>query len=89
MVEDLEVELLLDIEGCNLTGSNRREILRRYQKAVQRHLENGGTRPLTLSEYLAAKREKARIKASQLAASSKTEGLIEASLPGAESLVPA
>jgi hypothetical protein len=47
-----EVELLLDIEACDLGGANRREILRRYQKAVQRHMERGGTAPLKLSEYL-------------------------------------
>ena len=55
-----EVELLLDIESCNLTGANRREILRRYQRAVQRHIENGGAYPLKLSEYLASKRLKAK-----------------------------
>ncbi|MCW5982904.1 MAG: hypothetical protein KIT09_32745 [Bryobacteraceae bacterium] len=55
-----EVELLLDIEECNLTGANRREILRRYQKAVQRHMENGGTEPLKLSEYLARRPRKGR-----------------------------
>ena len=48
-----EVELLLDIESCDLGGTNRREILRRYQKAVQRHMERGGAAPLKLSEYLA------------------------------------
>jgi len=47
-----EVELLLDIEGCNLRDSSRRETLRRYQKAVQRHMEKGARLPLKLSEYL-------------------------------------
>jgi hypothetical protein len=47
-----EIELLLDIEACNLRESNRREILRRYQKAVQRHLDRGATSLLKLSEYL-------------------------------------
>lgn len=49
-----EVELLLDIEHCNLRDSTKRETLRRYQKAVQRHMEKGGERPLKLSEYLDA-----------------------------------
>ena len=49
-----EVELLLDIEHCNLRDSTKREMLRRYQKAVQRHMEKGGERPLKLSEYLDA-----------------------------------
>ena len=47
-----EVELLLDIEACNLRESAKREILKRYQKAVQRHMEKGAPLPLKLSEYL-------------------------------------
>jgi len=47
-----EIELLLDIEECNLRDSNRREILRRYQKAVQRHVDRGASSLLKLSEYL-------------------------------------
>jgi hypothetical protein len=47
-----EIEILLDIESCDLGGGNRREILRRYQKAVQRRIERGATSPLKLSEFL-------------------------------------
>ena len=47
-----EVELLLDIEACNLRESAKRETLKRYQKAVQRHMEKGARLPLKLSEYL-------------------------------------
>ena len=47
-----EIEILLDIEGCDLRDSNRRETLRRYQKAANRFLEKGGTHLLRLSEYL-------------------------------------
>jgi hypothetical protein len=47
-----EIELLLDIESCNLRESSKREILRRYQRAVQRQMEKGGRVPLKLSEYL-------------------------------------
>jgi hypothetical protein len=47
-----EIELLLDIETCNLRESSKRETLRRYQRAVQRHMEKGGRAPLKLSEYL-------------------------------------
>lgn len=53
-----EVELLLDIEACNLRDSSRRETLRRYQRAVQRHMEKGARLPLKLSEYLAAVKAK-------------------------------
>ncbi len=55
-----EIELLLDIEACKLTGAGRREMLRRYQKAVQRHFERGGTMPLKLSEYLERLRARRR-----------------------------
>jgi len=53
-----EVELLLDIESCNLRESSKRETLRRYQKAVQRHMEKGARLPLKLSEYLDAVKNK-------------------------------
>jgi len=47
-----EVDLLLDIESCGLRDASRRETLRRYQRAVQRHMEKGARLPLKLSEYL-------------------------------------
>ena len=47
-----EVDILLDIEACNLREGGRREIRRRYQKAVQRAMEKGAPTPLKLSEYL-------------------------------------
>jgi hypothetical protein len=53
-----EIELLLDIESCNLRESSKRESLRRYQKAVQRHMEKGARLPLKLSEYLEAVKSK-------------------------------
>jgi len=53
-----EIELLLDIESCNLRESSKRETLRRYQKAVQRHMEKGARLPLKLSEYLEAVKSK-------------------------------
>src|SRR6516225_6827996 len=53
-----EIELLLDIEACNLRESAKRETLRRYQKAVQRHMDKGARLPLKLSEYLDAVKAK-------------------------------
>lgn len=50
-----EVEILLDIEGCSLRDANRREVLRRYQKAANRYFERGGRTLLKLSEYLEKK----------------------------------
>src|ERR1700721_1739702 len=49
-----EIELLLDIESCNLREASKRETLKRYQKAVQRHMEKGPRLPLKLSEYMEA-----------------------------------
>jgi len=53
-----EIQVLLDIEACNLRDSARRETLRRYQKAFQRHMEKGARVPLKLSEYLEAVKAK-------------------------------
>ena len=47
-----EIELLLDIETCNLRETAKRDVLKRYQKAVQRHMDKGARLPLKLSEYL-------------------------------------
>ncbi len=51
-----EVDLLLDIESCQIKESARERVLRRYQQAVQRQIERGGTVPMKLSEFLASKR---------------------------------
>jgi hypothetical protein len=56
-----EVSILLDIEGCDLRDSNKREMLRRYQKAVQRHMERGARLPLKLSEYLESQKAKRQL----------------------------
>lgn len=53
-----EIEILLDIEGCELREANKRETIRRYQKAVQRHMERGARLPLKLSEYLDSQKTK-------------------------------
>jgi hypothetical protein len=53
-----EIELLLDIESCSLREAHKRDTLRRYQKAVQRHMEKGARKPLKLSEYLAGVKAK-------------------------------
>lgn len=48
-----EIEILLDIETCQLRDGVKRETLRRYQKAVQRAMEKGvAPTPFPLSEYL-------------------------------------
>lgn len=47
-----EIELLLDIEACQLRDSAKRETLRRYQRAVQKQMEKGAPAPMKLSEFL-------------------------------------
>ncbi len=51
-----EIEILLDIEICNLREAVKRETLRRYHKAVQRAMEKGAPVPFKLSQYLAGKK---------------------------------
>ena len=53
-----EIELLLDIESCSMREASKRDMLRRYQKAVQRQMEKGARLPLKLSEYLEAVKNK-------------------------------
>jgi len=53
-----EIEILLDIENCNLKDGNKKETLRRYQKFVQRQMERGAPSPATLSHYLSGLRAK-------------------------------
>jgi hypothetical protein len=48
-----EMDLLLDIESCPLDRRRRLEILRQYQKAVERQLEAGPGPPMKLSAFLA------------------------------------
>lgn len=59
-----EIELLLDMETCNLRDGARKETMRRYQKAVQRAMEKGASMPLKLSEYLDMQKSKASVKSS-------------------------
>jgi hypothetical protein len=56
-----EIELLLDIETCDFGDTNKRETLKRYQKAVQRHMEKGARLPFKLSDYLEMLRTKRAI----------------------------
>src|SRR5271154_4274739 len=64
-----EIELLLDIESCNLREASKRETLRRYQKAVQRQMEKGARLPLKLSEYLEAVKSKRATQAAPVGSS--------------------
>jgi hypothetical protein len=48
-----EMEILLDLEQCQLERKRRNEILRQYQRAVTRQMETGPGPPMKLSEFLA------------------------------------
>jgi hypothetical protein len=51
-----EIEILLDIDACQIRDAVRRETLRRYHKAVQRAMERGAPKPFKLSQYLEGKK---------------------------------
>jgi hypothetical protein len=46
-----EVEILLDIQSQNLEGVEGAEILRHYEKAVEKQMEMGPGPPMTLSQF--------------------------------------
>ena len=51
-----EIELLIDIEKCQIDLKRRLATLRRYERAVTRQLESGPGPPMKLSEFLQRKR---------------------------------
>ena len=50
--EPWEIDLLLDFETCELPSRRRLDILRQYQRAVERQLESGPGPPMKLSHFL-------------------------------------
>jgi hypothetical protein len=50
--EPWEVDILLDIESCQLERGRREETLQHYQRAVEQQLETGTGPPMKLSEFL-------------------------------------
>jgi hypothetical protein len=53
-----EVDILVDLESCALESRRRLEILRQYQRAVERQLEIGPGPPMKLSEFLVLRAQK-------------------------------
>ena len=51
-----EIEILIDIENCQVDPKRRIGTLRRYERAVTRQLESGPGPPMKLSEFLQRKR---------------------------------
>ena len=56
-----EVEILLDATGCQVEPRRRPDVLRQYQRAVEKQMETGPGPPMKLSEFLAV-RGKRRVK---------------------------
>jgi hypothetical protein len=70
-----EIDLLLDALKCDLGRFAQAEsVLRQYQAAVHRHLENGATVPLRLSDFLASRAEDQAEKDRRRAASPSSAG---------------
>ena len=53
-----EIDLLLDFETCQLPSRRRLEILRQYQKAVERQMESGPGPPIKLSHFLVLREQR-------------------------------
>jgi hypothetical protein len=47
-----EIEILMDFDTCELPSRRRLEIIRQYQRAVERQLLSGPGPPMKLSHFL-------------------------------------
>lgn len=54
-----ELDILLDLETCEFERRRRLEILRQYQRAVERQLQSGPGPPMKMSEFLRQRAERA------------------------------
>jgi len=55
-----ELEILMDMEHCEVDRRRRLDILRQYQRAVERQLLNGHGPPMKLSAFLALREQRTR-----------------------------
>ncbi len=53
-----EIDLLMDFETCQLPSRRRTEILRQYQRAVERQMESGAGPPMKLSHFLVLREQR-------------------------------
>jgi hypothetical protein len=53
-----ELDILQDMETCQVERRRRLEILRQYQKAVERQMATGPGPPMKLSEFLVLRAER-------------------------------
>ena len=56
--EPWEIDILLDLDTCRLERRRRWDILRQYQRAIERQLQDGPGPPMKLSEFLEARERK-------------------------------
>jgi len=56
--EPWEIDLLIDFEICQLPSRRRQEVLRQYQRAVERQLETGLGPPIKLSHFLVQREQR-------------------------------
>jgi hypothetical protein len=61
-----EIQLMLDIQGADFGDTPQKEMLKRYQKAVQRAYDKGSKMPMLLTEYIQSLRSR-RVAASEAA----------------------
>jgi hypothetical protein len=54
-----EVEILLDAAECKLERRRRTDIIRQYQRAVEKQMERGPGPPMKLSDFLAIRARRA------------------------------
>ena len=57
--EPWEIGILLDLETCQVGWRHWEELLKHYEKAVERQIEHGSGPPMKLSEYLALRHKRA------------------------------
>ncbi len=50
-----EIAILLDIETCQVEPKRRGDLLRQYQRAVEKQLQSGPGPPMNFSEFLQLK----------------------------------
>ena len=53
-----EMEILMDMENCQLDRRRRFDILRQYTRAVERQMVTGPGPPMTLSQFLAMREQR-------------------------------
>jgi len=56
--EAWEIDILLDLDTCRLERRRRWDLLRQYQRAVERQLENGPGPPMKFSQFLEMRERK-------------------------------